>query len=207
MPTAHDRSQRTTEAMDGLKDRCGWCKGSELYINYHDREWGRPVRDERKMFEFLLLETFQAGLSWITVLRKRPEFRKAFDQFNYHKILHYNSQKEKELMNNSSIIRNRLKISATIQNANAFIEIQSKKGSFSNYLWEFVDGSPKINLFKNSADIPSFSPLAVTLSKDLKLKGFKFVGPTVIYAFMQATGMVNDHVVDCFRYKEVLLKR
>ncbi|MBT7653665.1 MAG: DNA-3-methyladenine glycosylase I [Flavobacteriaceae bacterium] len=187
--------------------KCSWCKGSDLYEKYHDTEWGVPVFDDQALFEFLTLETFQAGLSWITVLRKRPEFRKAFDQFNYHKILHYNSQKEKELMNNSSIIRNRLKISATIQNANAFIEIQSKKGSFSNYLWEFVNGSPKINLFKNSADIPSFSPLAVTLSKDLKLKGFKFVGPTVIYAFMQATGMVNDHVVDCFRYKEVLLKR
>ena len=187
--------------------KCDWCKGDNLYEKYHDTEWGVPVFDDQALFEFLTLETFQAGLSWITVLRKRPEFRKAFDQFNYHKILHYNSQKEKELMNNSSIIRNRLKISATIQNANAFIEIQSKQGSFSNYLWEFVDGSPKINLFKNSADIPSFSPLAVTLSKDLKLKGFKFVGPTVIYAFMQATGMVNDHVVDCFRYKEVLLKR
>jgi DNA-3-methyladenine glycosylase I len=187
--------------------KCSWCKGDNLYEKYHDTEWGVPVFDDQALFEFLTLETFQAGLSWITVLRKRPEFRKAFDQFNYHKILHYNSQKEKELMNNSSIIRNRLKISATIQNANAFIEIKSKKGSFSNYLWEFVNGSPKINLFKNSADIPSFSPLAVTLSKDLKLKGFKFVGPTVIYAFMQATGMVNDHVVDCFRYKEVLLKR
>ena len=187
--------------------KCGWCKGDNLYEKYHDTEWGVPVFDDQALFEFLTLEIFQAGLSWITVLRKRPEFRKAFDKFNYHKILHYNNQKKKELMNNSSIIRNRLKISATIQNANAFIEIKSKKGSFSNYLWEFLDGSPKINLFKNSADIPSFSPLAVTLSKDLKLKGFKFVGPTVIYAFMQAIGMVNDHVVDCFRYKEVLLKR
>ena len=187
--------------------KCGWCKGNDLYEKYHDTEWGVPVFEEQTLFEFLTLETFQAGLSWITVLRKRPEFRKAFDQFDYHKILHYNSQKEKELMNNSGIIRNRLKISATIQNANAFIEIQSKQGSFSNYLWKFVDGTPKINLFKNPADIPSTSTLAVTLSKDLKQKGFKFVGPTVIYAFMQATGMVNDHLVDCFRYKEVLLKR
>ena len=187
--------------------KCGWCKGDDLYEKYHDTEWGVPVFEEQTLFEFLTLETFQAGLSWITVLRKRPEFRKAFDQFDYHKILHYNSQKEKELMNNSGIIRNRLKISATIQNANAFIEIQSKQGSFSNYLWKFVDGTPKINLFKNPADIPPTSPLAVTLTKDLKQKGFKFVGPTVIYAFMQATGMVNDHLVDCFRYKEVLLKR
>ena len=187
--------------------KCGWCKGDDLYEKYHDTEWGVPVFEEQTLFEFLTLETFQAGLSWITVLRKRPEFRKAFDQFDYHKILHYNSQKEKELMNNSGIIRNRLKISATIQNANAFIEIQSKQGSFSNYLWKFVDGTPKINLFKNPADIPSTSKLAVALSKDLKQKGFKFVGPTVIYAFMQATGMVNDHLVDCFRYKEVLLKR
>ena len=187
--------------------KCGWCKGDDLYEKYHDTEWGVPVFEEQTLFEFLTLEIFQAGLSWITVLRKRPEFRKAFDQFDYHKILHYNSQKEKELMNNSGIIRNRLKISATIQNANAFIEIQSKQGSFSNYLWKFVDGTPKINLFKNPADIPPTSPLAVTLTKDLKQKGFKFVGPTVIYAFMQATGMVNDHLVDCFRYKEVLLKR
>ena len=190
-----------------IQVKCGWCKGNDLYEKYHDTEWGVPVFEEQTLFEFLTLETFQAGLSWITVLRKRPEFRKAFDQFDYHKILHYNSQKEKELMNNSGIIRNRLKISATIQNANAFIEIQSKQGSFSNYLWKFVDGTPKINLFKNPADIPSTSTLAVTLSKDLKQKGFKFVGPTVIYAFMQATGMVNDHLVDCFRYKEVLLKR
>ena len=187
--------------------KCSWCKGDNLYEKYHDTEWGVPVFDEQTLFEFLTLETFQAGLSWITVLRKRPEFRKAFDQFDYHKILHYNSQKEKELMNNRGIIRNRLKISATIQNANAFIEIQSKKGGFSNYLWKFVDGTPIINLFKNSADIPSSSPLAVKLSKDLKQKGFKFVGPTIIYAFMQATGMVNDHLVDCFRFKEVLLKR
>ena len=187
--------------------KCDWCKGDNLYEKYHDTEWGVPVFEEQTLFEFLILETFQAGLSWITVLRKRPEFKKAFDQFDYHKILHYNGQKEKELMNNSGIIRNRLKISATIQNANAFIEIQLKQGSFSNYLWEFVDGTPIINLFKNSADIPSSSPLAVTLSKDLKQKGFKFVGPTIIYAFMQATGVVNDHLVDCFRYKEVLLKR
>ena len=187
--------------------KCGWCKGNDLYEKYHDTEWGVPVFEEQTLFEFLTLETFQAGLSWITVLRKRSEFRKAFDQFDYHKILHYNSQKEKELMNYSGIIRNRLKISATIQNANAFVEIQSKQGSFSNYLWKFVDGTPKINLFKNPADIPPTSPLAVTLTKDLKQKGFKFVGPTVIYAFMQATGMVNDHLVDCFRFKEVLLKR
>ena len=187
--------------------KCGWCKGDDLYEKYHDTEWGVPVFEEQTLFEFLTLEIFQAGLSWITVLRKRPEFRKAFDQFDYYKILHYNSQKEKELMNNSGIIRNRLKISATIQNANAFVEIQSKQGSFSNYLWKFVDGTPKINLFKNPADIPPTSPLAFTLTKDLKQKGFKFVGPTIIYAFMQATGMVNDHLVDCFRYKEVLLKR
>ena len=187
--------------------KCIWCKGDDLYEKYHDTEWGVPVFDDQTLFEFLTLETFQAGLSWITVLRKRPEFRKAFDQFDFYKILQYNSQKKTELMNNSGIIRNRLKISATIQNANAFIEIQSKQGSFSNYLWEFVNGTPKINLFRNPGDIPSTSPLAFKLSKDLKRRGFKFVGPTVIYAFMQATGMVNDHLVDCFRYKEVLLKR
>ncbi|MEK9612609.1 MAG: DNA-3-methyladenine glycosylase I [Flavobacteriaceae bacterium] len=188
--------------------RCGWCQGSPLYENYHDQEWGVPVYKDQKLFEFLTLETFQAGLSWITVLKKREAFRKAFDDFNYQKIAYYDSQKQAELMENPSIIRNRLKISAAITNANAFIEIQNKYGSFSKYIWGFVNDKPLVNDFKELSDIPSYTPLAVSISKSLKKNGFKFVGPTVIYAHMQATGMVNDHLVDCFRYQEILdLKR
>ena len=189
------------------KSKCDWCKGSPLYEKYHDTEWGVPLFDEQVLFEFLILETFQAGLSWITVLRKREDFRKAFDQFDYKKIAAYNSSKEQELLQNSKIIRNRLKISATINNAEAFMKIQKKYGSFSDYIWGFVDGTPITNSFKTLAEIPSKTPLAETISKDLKQNGFKFVGPTVIYAHMQATGMVNDHLTNCFRYKEVTLKR
>lgn len=190
-----------------LKIKCGWCKGDALYEKYHDSEWGVPLFDEQQLFEFLTLETFQAGLSWITVLRKREEFRKAFDKFDYHKIATYSPTKEKELLNNSGIIRNRLKISATINNAKAFINIQKLHGSFSDYIWRFVAGKPITNSHKSSNEIPSTTPLAETISKNLKQNGFKFIGPTVIYAYMQATGMVNDHLIDCFRYKEVGLKR
>ena len=189
------------------KPKCDWCKGSPLYEKYHDTEWGVPLFDEQVLFEFLILETFQAGLSWITVLRKREDFRKAFDQFDYKKIAAYDSSKEQELLQNSKIIRNRLKISATINNAEAFMKIQKKYGSFSDYIWGFVDGTPITNSFKTLAEVPAKTPLAETISKDLKQNGFKFVGPTVIYAHMQATGMVNDHLTNCFRYKEVTLKR
>ena len=189
------------------KPKCDWCKGSPLYEKYHDTEWGVPLFDEQMLFEFLILETFQAGLSWITVLRKREDFRKAFDQFDYKKIAAYDSSKEQELLQNSKIIRNRLKISATINNAEAFMKIQKQYGSFSDYIWGFVDGKPITNSFKTLAEVPAKTPLAETISKDLKQNGFKFVGPTVIYAHMQATGMVNDHLTNCFRYKEVNLKR
>jgi len=189
------------------KPKCDWCKGSPLYEKYHDTEWGVPLFDEQVLFEFLILETFQAGLSWITVLRKREDFRKAFDQFDYKKIAAYDSSKEQELLQNSKIIRNRLKISATINNAEAFMKIQKQYGSFSDYIWGFVDGTPITNSFKTLAEVPAKTPLAETISKDLKQNGFKFVGPTVIYAHMQATGMVNDHLTNCFRYKEVNLKR
>ncbi|MGI9541096.1 MAG: DNA-3-methyladenine glycosylase I [Flavobacteriaceae bacterium] len=189
------------------KHKCDWCKGSPLYQKYHDTEWGVPLFDEQALFEFLTLETFQAGLSWITVLRKREDFRKAFDQFDYKKITAYDSSKEQELLQNSKIIRNRLKISASINNAEAFMNIQKQYGSFSDYIWGFVDGKPITNSFKTLAEIPSKTPLAETISKDLKQNGFKFVGPTVVYAHMQATGMVNDHLTNCFRYKEVNLKR
>ena len=189
------------------KHKCDWCKGSPLYEKYHDTEWGVPLFDEQVLFEFLILETFQAGLSWITVLRKREDFRKAFDQFDYKKIAAYDSSKEQELLQNSKIIRNRLKIIATINNAEAFMKIQKQYGSFSDYIWGFVDGKPITNSFKTLAEVPAKTPLAETISKDLKQNGFKFVGPTVIYAHMQATGMVNDHLTNCFRYKEVNLKR
>ena len=185
------------------KLRCDWCIGNPLYEQYHDEEWGVPVYDENKLFEFLILETFQAGLSWITVLRKRENFRAAFDNFDYKKVAKYNQDKIDTLLEDAGIIRNRLKIKATITNAQAFMAIQDEFGSFSEYIWKFTDGKPIQNTFKSMSDIPANTSLSSTISKDLKKRGFKFVGTTVIYAHMQATGMVNDHIVDCFRYKEV----
>jgi DNA-3-methyladenine glycosylase I len=183
--------------------RCGWCEGDALYEAYHDEEWGVPVYDDNKLFEFLILETFQAGLSWITVLRKRENFRKAFDNFDYNKIAKYQQSKIDELLQNAGIIRNKLKIKATISNAQAFMDIQKKYGSFSKYIWEFVNGKPIKNKFADYKKAPANTPLSDTISKDLKKRGFKFVGTTVVYAHMQATGMVNDHEVSCFRYNEV----
>ncbi|WP_159022463.1 DNA-3-methyladenine glycosylase I [Formosa sp. L2A11] len=185
------------------KHRCDWCKNDDLYEAYHDLEWGVPVKDDATLFEFLILETFQAGLSWITILRKRENFRKAFDNFDYKKIAKYNETKCEELIQDAGIIRNKLKIKATITNAQAFIKIQEEFGSFSTYIWNFVDGKTIKNSFKNFKDSPANTPLSDTISKDLKTRGFKFVGSTVIYAQMQATGMVNDHEVNCFRYNEV----
>lgn len=185
------------------KHKCGWCKGDELYEAYHDEEWGVPVRDDDTLFEFLILETFQAGLSWITILKKRENFRKAFDNFNYKKIATYKQDKIDELLKNEGIIRNKLKVNATITNAQAFMNIQKEFGSFSKYIWDFVDGKPIKNKVKNYKEAPGNTPLSEVISKDLKKRGFKFVGATVIYAQMQATGMVNDHEVNCFRYHEV----
>ena len=185
------------------KKRCGWCLGDPLYEAYHDEEWGIPVYDDDKLFEFLILETFQAGLSWITILRKRENFRKAFDHFNYKKIANYNQEKIESLLDDAGIIRNKLKINATITNAKAFMEIQKEFGSFSKYIWGFVDGKPIKNKLENHKNAPATTPLSDAISKDLKQRGFKFVGSTVIYAHMQATGMVNDHVTECFRYHEV----
>lgn len=185
------------------KYRCDWCVGDPLYEKYHDEEWGVPVYDDDKLFEFLILETFQAGLSWITILRKRENFRAAFDDFNYKKIANYNQAKINELQQNAGIIRNKLKIKATITNAQAFIKIQEEFGNFSNYIWKFTAGKPIKNSFKTLNQIPANTTLSDTISKDLKLRGFKFVGSTVIYAHMQATGMVNDHLTSCFRYNEV----
>lgn len=185
------------------KHRCGWCKGDPLYEAYHDLEWGVPVKDDATLFEFLILETFQAGLSWITILRKRENFRKAFDHFDYKKIAQYDQAKKDELLQDAGIIRNKLKVNATVTNAQAFIEVQKEFGSFSTYIWNFVDGKPIKNSIDNYKDAPANTELSDTLSKDLKKRGFKFVGSTVIYAHMQATGMVNDHEIHCFRYDEV----
>ena len=183
------------------KIRCEWCGTDPLYVAYHDKEWGVPVYDDAKLFEFLMLETFQAGLSWITVLKKRENFRKAFDNFDYKKIALYNYNKYESLLQDVGIIRNKLKIKATISNAKAFIAIQKEFGSFSQYIWKFTKGKPIINKHKVLQDIPATTNLSDKVSKDLKKRGFKFVGSTVIYAHMQATGMVNDHIQSCFRYK------
>jgi len=184
-------------------NRCAWCGEDPLYVNYHDTEWGVPVFDDQKIFEYLILETFQAGLSWITVLKKRENFRKAFDNFDYLKIAAYDEKKLESLINDAGIIRNRLKIKASVINAQNFIEVQKEFGSFSKYIWNYVDHQPLINHWKNMSELPATSAISDQLSKDLKKRGFKFVGSTVIYAHMQATGMVNDHVTDCFRHKEL----
>jgi DNA-3-methyladenine glycosylase I len=186
-----------------MKQRCAWCGNDPLYVAYHDNEWGIPVKDDTSLFEFLILETFQAGLSWITVLRKRENFRKAFDYFDYLKVAKYGEEKIAELLQNEGIIRNKLKVRASVTNAQAFIQVQKEYGSFSNYLWGFVNHIPIKNNFQSMKDLPANTPLSDVISKDLKKRGFKFVGTTVVYAHMQATGMVNDHVVDCFRYNEV----
>ena len=185
------------------KTRCSWCGNDPLYVEYHDTEWGVPLRDEQKLFEFLVLETFQAGLSWITVLRKRENFRKVFDNFDYKKIALYNESKIAELLEDPGIIRNKLKVRATISNAVAFMKIQKEYGSFSKYIWKFVNDKPIQNNIKSMSEVKATSVTSEKLSKDLKKRGFKLVGPTVVYAHMQATGMVNDHAVDCFRHKEV----
>ena len=185
------------------KTRCAWSTKDPLYIEYHDKEWGAPVYDDDKLFEFLILETFQAGLSWITVLRKRENFREAFDNFDYKKIVNYDENKFDQLINNAGIIRNKLKIRATISNAQAFMDIQKEFGSFSKYIWGFVNHKPINNQWKSMEEIPATTEISDKLSKDLKKRGFKFVGSTVIYAHMQATGMVNDHITSCFRSQEL----
>ncbi|MFK5891506.1 MAG: DNA-3-methyladenine glycosylase I [Flavobacteriaceae bacterium] len=190
--------------MEKEKIRCSWCGTNSLYMAYHDNEWGVPVYDDAKLFEFLILETFQAGLSWITVLRKRENFRKAFDNFDYQKIALYDENKYESLLQNAGIIRNKLKIKATISNAKAFIAIQKEFGTFSKYIWHFTNRKPIVNTFNSLKELPAKTTLSDILSKDLKKRGFKFVGSTVIYAHMQATGMVNDHIKTCFRYQEIL---
>ena len=183
--------------------RCSWSKKSSLYIKYHDEEWGVPIYDDQKIFEFLLLETFQSGLSWITILNKRENFRKAFSNFDYQKIANYSNKKLEELEQDSSIIRNKLKIKAAKTNANAFIKTQKEFGTFSRYLWNFVAGKPVKNNFKSITELPANTPLSDKICANLKKRGFKFIGSTIIYSHMQAMGMVNDHTIDCYRYNEV----
>ena len=185
------------------KKRCDWSKDDALTIEYHDKEWGVPVYEDQKIFEFLLLETFQAGLSWITILRKRENFREAFDDFDYQKIANYSDKKLEYLRQDAGIIRNKLKIKAAKTNAIAFIDVQKEFGAFSKYLWGFVDGKPIHNAFERMNEIPANTMLSDKISEDLKRRGFKFVGSTIVYAQMQAMGIVNDHTTNCFRYNEV----
>jgi DNA-3-methyladenine glycosylase I len=187
-----------------MKTRCAWAGTDDpLYCEYHDTEWGVPLHDDGKLFEFLLLEGFQAGLSWRTILRKRENFRRAFDGFDPKKVARYDAKKVAKLMGDPGIIRNGMKIDAAIANAKAFLKVQKEFGSFDSYLWSFVDGKPIQNKWTRPRDIPAVTPEAERMSEDLKRRGFKFVGPTICYANMQAIGMVNDHTVDCFRYREV----
>ena len=190
--------------MDAIEQRCPWSTGSELYQHYHDFEWGRPVRDEQKMFEFLTLETFQAGLSWITILKKRENFREAFHQFNIKKIAAMNEQDIDTLMNNVGIIRNRKKIEAAIHNAQILLKLHQKGTTLVDTLWAYMDNMPLDNQRKHFGEVPALTPLATQISKDLKAIGFKFLGPTTIYAHMQASGMVNDHLVSCPFHKDCL---
>ena len=182
--------------------RCEWTGSDSLMIDYHDKEWGLPLHDDRKLFEFLILEGMQAGLSWMTILRKRENFRQAFDGFDPQQVAQYDQTKFKELMANPGIIRNHRKIEAAAQNAKAFLEVQGEFGSFDTYMWQFVGGKPLVNGWKTISQIPSKTKESEAMSKDLRKRGFNFVGPTICYAHMQATGMVNDHTVDCFRYLE-----
>lgn len=184
-------------------NRCTWCENDELYVKYHDEEWGAPVHDDKKHFEFLVLESAQAGLSWLTVLRKRENYRKAYDDFDVNKVSQYDENKIQELMQNAGIIRNRKKIEASVNNAKCFIKIQKEFGSFDKYIWSFVNNNPVINNWNHISEIPAASQLSDKVSKDLKSRGFKFLGTTIVYAHLQATGLINDHLLSCFRHDEV----
>ena len=183
--------------------RCEWAGSDPLYVHYHDTEWGVPVYDDRKLFEFLLLEGAQAGLSWITILKRREGYRRAFADFNPEKVARFTQKKIDNLLHDPGIIRNRLKVASAINNAKAFLKVQEEFGSFSDYQWRFVDGKPIQNSFNSLAELPAKTPISEVFSKDLKKRGFTFVGPTIVYAHMQAVGMVNDHVADCFRHQQV----
>jgi DNA-3-methyladenine glycosylase I len=185
------------------KIRCSWAGADPLYVAYHDHEWGVPLHDDQRLFEMLILEGAQAGLSWITVLRKRDDYRKAFDRFDAGRVARYGIDRIERLMKEEGIIRNRLKIEAAVKNARTFLDVQRESGSFDAYIWQFVGGRPKQNARRTMKEVPATSPESDAMSRDLKKRGFTFVGSTICYAFMQATGMVNDHVVDCFRYRAV----
>lgn len=189
--------------MISKKTRCHWCK-TEPNIEYHDKEWGVPVYDDNKLFEFLILEGMQAGLSWITVLKKRENMRKLFSNFNPKEIKNYTEEYKNVLLSDEGIIRNKLKINALVTNAEKFLEVQEEFGSFSNYIWKFVDNKPIVNYWKNASELPTSSDISDAMSKDLKKRGFKFIGTTICYAFMEAVGLVNDHTTDCYRHKEII---
>lgn len=182
------------------KKRCEWVTDEQIYIDYHDHGWGRPTHDDRKLFEMLLLEGAQAGLSWITILKRRENYREAFDYFDPVKISQYDDRKKEELLQDEGIIRNKLKVNAFIKNAGEFLKVQEEFGSFDAYIWQFVGGEPILNNWDRHEDVPDYTEESKLMSKDLKKRGFKFIGPTICYAFMQATGMVNDHTKDCFLY-------
>lgn len=182
------------------KTRCGWCLGTPLYIDYHDQEWGVPVHDDNKLFEFLILESMQAGLNWLTILKKRENFRKAFSNFNPEKVACFNDKKVAELMQDAGIIRHEKKIRAAINNAKLFLNLQEKHGSFDQYIWQFVDGKPLKNAWKDLTEVPATTLISDKMAKEFKKQGFQFLGSTICYAHMQATGMVNDHLVTCFCY-------
>ena len=185
-------------------NRCDWANGSEMYINYHDKEWGVPVFDDQTLFEFLILETAQAGLSWSTILKRRENYNKAYNNFDIEKIAQYGEVKREELLNDEGIIRNKLKIDASINNAKRVLEVQEEYGSFSKYLWSFTNFKPVINNWEQLSEVPAETELSKKVAKDLKKRGFKFVGSVTIYAYLQAIGIVNDHLIDCFRYREVI---
>ena len=185
-----------------MKPRCRWAGTDPIYVKYHDTEWGVPLHDDRKLFEFLILEGAQAGLSWITILKKRQNYRKAFNNFDASRMVRYGVHKIEELLSNPGIVRNRLKIEAAVQNAGAFLRVQKEFDSFDAYIWKFVNNQPIKNAWQTQEEIPSTTKASTAMSNDLRERGFKFIGPTICYAFMQAVGMVNDHTVDCFRYHE-----
>jgi len=187
--------------------RCAWAGGDALYVEYHDREWGVPVHDDRRLFEFIVLEGAQAGLSWITILRKRENYRRAFSDFDPEKVSRFNRRSVERLMRDEGIVRNRLKIEAAIANARAFLEVQAEHGSFDRFMWDFVDGRPIVNRWRTMQQVPATSPVSDAMSRELKRRGFRFVGSTICYAHMQAVGMVNDHVTSCFRHRELLTTR
>lgn len=192
-----------SKAKTAQKQRCAWVSDDPIYIEYHDREWGRPIYDDRLLFEFLILEGAQAGLSWLTILKRRENYRKAFDHFDAEKIARYNDRKIKSLLQNEGIIRNKLKIAATVQNAKIYLDVLDEYDCFSDYIWQFIGGAPIKNHWKTFKQVPNMTKESDHMSKTLKKRGFKFVGSTICYAFMQAVGMVNDHTTDCFCYKKI----